>query len=349
MKRRGWKELSSIYIGTVIGAGFASGKEIIQFFSIFGYKGLFGLFLASTLFSIVGAVVLHRVYTYKIKNYEELITPIFGVRISRIIDIIVTLFLLIGFCVMLAGSGAIFKQEFNFSFNIGIYIMSIASLLTFMFSVKGVSVINTLLVPLLLIGITLIGLIVVFKEGLIFSNYQGTEITRTGNWVTSAVLYVSYNSICVIVIMSSLLSIIPSKKAAIKGGIMGGLGLGILASFILLTTLIFYSDIYKLEIPMIGIACKLGRWASYSYAVILWCSMFTTAISSGFGCIIRLTYIFKTNQKLIAFLFCFATMPLAKIGFTKLVSVFYPIFGYVGFLMLLFIIGNIVIKQGNKL
>jgi uncharacterized membrane protein YkvI len=38
------------YIGTVVGAGFASGQEILQFFSYFGYWGLVGLLLAAGLF-----------------------------------------------------------------------------------------------------------------------------------------------------------------------------------------------------------------------------------------------------------------------------------------------------------
>lgn len=36
---KNWVKIASIYIGTVIGAGFASGREIIEFFGIYGLKG----------------------------------------------------------------------------------------------------------------------------------------------------------------------------------------------------------------------------------------------------------------------------------------------------------------------
>ena len=36
-------KVAATYIGTVIGAGFASGQEILQFFSVFGNMGILGL------------------------------------------------------------------------------------------------------------------------------------------------------------------------------------------------------------------------------------------------------------------------------------------------------------------
>lgn len=345
MKTNGWGKLASIYIGTVIGAGFASGQEIIHFFSIFGFKGIWGIGLATVLFSSIGAIVLLRVYSRKIKGYEDFIFPIFGKKLGKIIEIIITLFLLTGFCVMLAGSGAIFSQQFNLSYNIGIYLMSIMTLLTFMFSVKGISTVNTILVPILLIGIVTVGLMIILKEGFVYSNYVGADITNTGNWVTSSILYVSYNSISAIVIMTSLLSIIPNKKTAIKGGVLGGLGLGLLALFILIPTLIKYTDIQGLEIPMIKIAEVLGNHGGFLYSFVLWFSMFTTAISNGYGCIKRLSHIFKVKQNLMACMFCILTMPLAKIGFANLVSTLYPLFGYLGLFMIISIIGNFIIKR----
>lgn len=345
MKIKSWGRITSVYIGTTVGAGFASGQEIVQFFSIYGYKGIFGILIATILFSIIGGVVLNRVYTKRISSYEDFIIPLFGARTGKGIEIIITVFLFTSFCVMLAGSGAIFFQQFKVSYNIGIYVMSICALLTFMFSIKGISAVNSVLVPLLLMGITSIGLLIILKEGLVFSNYNGAELTKTGNWFTSSILYVSYNSISAIVIMTSLLPIIPSREAGIKGGIMGGIGLGVLALFIIVPTLILYTDISNLEIPMLKIASNLGRKEGIIYTLVLWCSMFTTAIASGFGCVKRLSYFFKINQRMTAIIFCIITMPLAKIGFSNLVSNLYPLFGYLGFFMVTFILGNLIIKR----
>ncbi len=336
--KNSWKELASVYIGTVVGAGFASGQEIIQFFGVFGYKGIYGIILATALFSIVGAIVLSRVFRNKIKSYSEYITPLFGRRISKIMELIIISYLFIGFCIMLAGSGAVFKEQFNLPYNVGIYVMAFLCFLTLVFSVKGISFVNKIAVPFLIIGIILVGSGIILKEGFVFSNFNGVSITKTGNWVTSALLYVSFNSISAIVILASLLPIVDSEKQAVKGGIFGGLGLGVMAIFILLSTLILYTDVYGIEIPMIRVAGLLGKWSGYMYSAILWLAMFTTAIGNGFGCVNRITASSKKNQLFISAIFCIISIPLAKIGFSSLVSIIYPLFGYLGIFMLVYII-----------
>lgn len=344
MKDRGWNKIATIYIGTVIGAGFASGQEVIQFFGVFGYKSIMGLLLATILFSLVGAIILLKVYNNKIEGYEEYIRPVFGRKLGGIIELIITTSLFVGYVVMLAGSGAILHQQFGLSINIGIYLMALLTFTTFIFSVKGISAVNSILVPILLVGIVLIGTRVIMKEGLNFSNYHGATFTKTGNWATSAILYVSYNTITALVMMTSLLSLVNNRRTAIKGGVLGGIGLGVLAIFLLIPLLIYYTDVHTLEVPMLKVAESLGERIKYFYGIILWCAMFTTAIASGFGCIKRVSSTIKVNQTFVALIFCSITMPLAKIGFSKLVSTLYPIFGYLGLIILISIVATPLIS-----
>jgi len=338
--RSSWKELSSVYIGTVIGAGFASGQEIIQFFGVYGYKGIHGIILATSLFSMVGAIVLYQVYKNRITCYSEYVTPLFGKRISRFLEVIIISYLFISFCIMLAGSGALFNQHFNINSNIGIYLMAFLCFLTLAFSIKGVSFVNKLMVPLMIIGIVLVGVVVIGKEKFIFSNYYGVNMTKTGNWITSAILYVSYNTISSIVVLASLFPLINDEKQAIKGGILGGIGLGAMGLFILLPILILYNDVYSIEIPMIKAAQYLGSWGGYMYSIILWFAMFTTAIGNGLGCINKISSLVKENQLFVSAVFCIISIPFAKVGFSNLVSIIYPLFGYLGLFMLIFIIVN---------
>lgn len=336
--KNSWKELASVYIGTVVGAGFASGQEIIQFFGVYGYKGIYGVIFATILFSIMGAIVLSKVFKNKITSYSEYITPLFGRRISKIMELIIISYLFIGYCIMLAGSGAVFEEQFNLPFNIGIYVMAFLCFLTFIFSVEGISFVNKIVVPFLITGIIVIGSVVILKEGIVFSNFVGASITKTGNWVTSALLYVSFNSISALVILTSILPIIDNERQAKKGGIFGGLGLGAMAIFILLPILILYTDVFSIEIPMLKAAGILGQWSGYMYSAILWLAMFTTAIGNGFGCINRFIRAFKKNQLFTSANFCIISIPLAKVGFSSLVSMIYPLFGYLGLFMLVYII-----------
>ncbi|MBU5294310.1 YkvI family membrane protein [Anaerosalibacter bizertensis] len=326
-------KLAFIYIGTIIGAGFASGREIIDFFGVYGAKGIIGMVLSSFLFMFIGAFFLSKIYEKKINGYENLINNIFGEKLGFFIDTVIILSLFIGYCIMVSGSGALFNQEFNLSKNIGIYLMVILSFITFLFSLEGLSFINSILVPLLVLGIIYFGGNVIIEEGFIFSNLKGIEYTNKGNFITSSILYVGFNSLLLIVILSSLLPIITNKKVAIKGGLMGGGILGVLGCFILIPLLILYTQVYALDIPMLNISGYGGRIYSKIFSVILWLAMFTTAIANGFGFIERVSK--KRNHIFTSFLFCLSSIPLAKLGFSNLVATIYPIFGYFGGFILL--------------
>lgn len=52
-KRHDWSEawqIAAVYVGTVIGAGFATGREIMEFFTRYGTAGTVGIIISGCLF-----------------------------------------------------------------------------------------------------------------------------------------------------------------------------------------------------------------------------------------------------------------------------------------------------------
>ena len=45
-------KVASIYIATIVGAGFASGREIVQFFTSYYRGGFYGILLTGVLFAL---------------------------------------------------------------------------------------------------------------------------------------------------------------------------------------------------------------------------------------------------------------------------------------------------------
>ena len=60
-----------VIIGTLIGAGFASGQEIYLFFFSYGIKGIIGIIVSSILMGIIIYKTLVIVDTFDVKNYKE--------------------------------------------------------------------------------------------------------------------------------------------------------------------------------------------------------------------------------------------------------------------------------------
>ncbi|WP_406243142.1 hypothetical protein ACF3M2_04440 [Tissierella carlieri] len=333
---RKWMKIASIYVGTVIGAGFASGREIIEFFGVYGIKGIFGITISGILFSLIGGLLLLKIFNNKISGFEELICKIFGKKFGLILDNIMTIFLYTGFSVMVAGSGAIFEEELGLSFNLGIIVMIVLSFIVFLFSLEGFSFISSLLVPLLIIGIIFTSIYLNIKEGYYLSNINGVNLTLKGNFLSSSLLYLGSNSLIIIIVFSSLLSLIDSKKTAILGGVSGGIILFILGLSILSSMLVYYDEVATMDIPMLRICNYIGSGYGKFYSIILWAAMFTTALANGFGIINKVSK--SKYKKLIITLFCLLSIPLAKFGFSNLVATLYPISGVIGFVLLIFIL-----------
>lgn len=333
-----WKEIASVYIGTVIGAGFASGQEILQFFINYGYKGILGAIVSTILFMTIGAAVLLKMHNDKLDSYQQLIRPIMGRSLSNVAEFVILSYLFIGVCVMVAGSGALFSEQLNMPYNMGIIIMVALTLATVLYSVEGILKVNKILIPILLFGIISISLIVMLKKNFAFNDIN-IDVINNKNWIQSAVMYVSYNIISAFVVLSSLRSVVKSKKTAIKGGMMGGLGLGTLSIFIIIPILLLFKEVNTLEIPMLGVARYVNKRVVILYSILIWIAMFTTSVSNSFGFLRRICDIININFRLSAIVFCIVTIPVAKMGFSKLVNVFYPLFGYLSLiLMFLFII-----------
>ena len=60
-----------VIIGTLIGAGFASGKEIYLFFAKYGNYGIIGIFISAIITTIIIYKTLKIVKKYKINNYKD--------------------------------------------------------------------------------------------------------------------------------------------------------------------------------------------------------------------------------------------------------------------------------------
>lgn len=93
------------YLGAVVGAGFASGQEIVQFFVNYGSYGLPGALSATILFALMGGLLLYLAHCYRVSNYQDLLTKIAGERFGPVIDLLLAVFLFLGISTMFSASG----------------------------------------------------------------------------------------------------------------------------------------------------------------------------------------------------------------------------------------------------
>lgn len=330
-------KVAFLYMATIIGAGFASGQEIIQFFSMYYAGGFFGIVLAGLLFSIVGYVVLNKVYTERISCYDEFLFPMAGYFLGRLMEFIVMLFMSCLMCVMVAGLGNILVELTGLDYRYCVAISAAAALLAIMTNIKGIVTISTFVSPVLIAGIIFVGFYILASKDTSVFNISDKVRLVTDNWVFSAILYVSYNTLLSTVIMSRMLPYLKTNRVGKWGGIFGG-GMLCITALILNSALYsFYPHSIISEIPVLGIIQNNSRLLANIYSIILILAMYTSAVTAGYCLTERISTKMKINYKLVGAVLCAVVIPMSSLGFSSLIAALYPVFGYLG-LFLLFVI-----------
>lgn len=323
-------KVASIYMATIIGAGFASGQEIVQFFTAYEKGGFYGILLAGILFSVIGCLVLDKVYRGRIRNYNEFIYPLLGMKTGRFVEAAATVFMFCLFCIMIAGAGNILYTKLGISYLVSVFIMAFLCMFFMSGSIKGIAALSTAVTPVLIIGILATGIYVVIFRDISTFSFTGILKGLRYNWFASAILYVGYNSIMSIMLMSGMLVYLKSEKTARLGGALGGLMLCFAALVLYAALFLNNSARSDAELPFLQLVTKYDIMMGILYSGLLWLAMFLSAATSGYCFVDRVCERTGNSRFLITAVICAAAIPLSTVGFSKLIAYIYPVFGYLG-------------------
>ena len=324
-----------VIIGTMIGAGFASGQEMYLFFFSHGIKGLIGILISSTILGIVIYKTLQIENKYEIETYKEFLDILIkkNKKASNIVNTTINIFILITFFIMIAGFGAYFEQELGINSLIGSTTLAIITFCIFMKGVNGVVKANEILVPILIIFLVVIG-IMNLKDLPIFELQNYIINTNNTKYYLNAILYSSYNSILLIPVLLTLKDYIKNKKQILKISIISTIIIILLSVIVFLLLVKVDIDITKLEMPAVYVVSNMFKIFKYIYGFIILGSIFTTTISLGTSFLKNVTKTKKSYTQ-IAVIMCISAVLVSKIGFSNLVNSLYPIFGYLGIIQIL--------------
>lgn len=339
MKKEGVStfKVAATYIGTIIGAGFATGQEMLQFFSKFGVFGIIGLIITTILFIIFGHIIMDLGKKLNAKSHLEIIKYSGGKLFGTLIDIIITFFLFGALTAMIAGTGALFTQQFHISSIYGNIIMTLITLITVFTGINGVINSISFVVPFLLIAVigTSVFTMIQTPPNIFAVAPIASENGLIANWLLAAILYVSYNTIISIAVLGPLGVKAQNSKAIRNGAILGGLGLGLGSIMIFLALSSDITNISGIQVPMIYIAGNISTFAQVIYTIVLIAEIYTTAVGSLYGFVSRVTDKKKSRKwKLIIIGVSIAAFLASQLGFSNLVKYLYPLVGYGGIILL---------------
>ncbi|WLR41878.1 hypothetical protein LC087_13675 [Bacillus carboniphilus] len=318
-----------LILGTVIGAGYASGRELWQFF---GFESGLAILLFSIFFSISCYVVMSISYEEKSNHFFPVLERLIGRKLSYVYDVIILLYLYTTTVVMIAGGGATL-QLFSIPYWGGVVLFCIPLILLFFWDVKGLFRLNNVIIPILIVGLVFI--LVSFQ--LNHPHSWNFQLDQQYKW-PSAFTFTSLNILSLIAVLSAIGKEMKGKTEAKIVSITSGVILGGL-SFLYNESLLQVANLLvDYEIPLFAILHDSPITMLIAVSAMLLFAIFTTAVSGVFGMATRFKGGWNLPLWMLAFLFVLLMIPFTKFGFATLVTTLYPLFALVNLYLLVAIL-----------
>lgn len=358
-----WKRvliLAGAVIAFTIGSGFATGQEIIQYFTAYGTKSLLVIAVFAVAFLYYNFNFAKAGAEQKFERGNDVYKYFCGKYVGTFCDYYSTIFCYMSFWVMIGGAASTLHQEYGLPQWVGAVILTVLTILTVVGGlnslVDAIGIVGPIIV-VLCIGIGLITCISdggniaagleVIKEGAYEGAEAGETIKNAGaNWLISGLSYAGF----VLLWFASFTAALgaKNKKKDLNYGIIGGtvavcvaIALVSFAQIANINTPMANGAAYvwNADIPNLILAMEIWKPFSAIFAIVVFAGIYTTAVPLLYNPAARFAKEGTSQFKIL-------TIVLGIIGlnvglflpFRVLVNVIYVLNGYVGAVLILFMI-----------
>lgn len=318
------RQLGVSFAGCFLGAGYVSGREMWQFFGRFGGVGWLGLALSIALLGGTALLLLTLVRRTGSHELSFLMVPWQLPVLKGVLDLFSVLLLFGVVTIMTAGTGAALHQ----AFGLPVWLCSLLFALTIgalsLSGLRGMISIFSFAVPALVLCTVGFGAgALLLLPGSPCPEYQGGIW-----WFPSALAFSAYNMFSAAAILAPLGHRVPSRHLP-KGIGLGCIMLLMVAAPILLA-LNHYPGAAGAEFPMLTVVTAISPRLSIPYLFLLLIAMSITAFSCFLAGMERISAKLSPDGKRTVVRFFAASAAAwaaSLLGFGKLISLIYPVFG----------------------
>lgn len=349
-------KLVGAYLGFLIGSGVATGQEIMQYYTPYGYWMLATAVVIAIIFIVANYCFSLAGRDGNLTKGSNVFSYYCGNKIGKAFEIFTVLFCYMSYVVMISGASATLQEQYNVPAIIGTAIIVVLVGLTVAFGLNKIVDIVGLITPIMLILIVaMVAIGLIKKIDIIPANIEliknGTiEVTKAGpNWITSAF---SNGGFCILWLasFSAALGKTEDFKVLTKANIISSI-IVVLTNSIIGFALIAYIDkVASLQIPNLYIVKQIMPLAANVFGILIFAAIYTSAcplLWSGVeGFAKEGTKKFRIVTAILAIV---GGLIALYIPFNLLMHYIYMINGYLGFVVLIIMLVRIATgKLNNK-
>ena len=329
-------------MASLIGSGFATGQELIQYFVSKGWMGLLSIFVMFLGFAFMGYTLFTTGYSYqdKLENTNDIFALYSNKVIGKFYEYLSIVVIFLTYTVMIAGAGATLNQQFDTPVIVGSILMFVVVAGVVMLGLEALTSILGRLGPMIAIVAMLLGiygLITNFNElanvaNSIESTLANGEIqTSSGNWFLSGLNYVGYNLILFAGFLSQTGGEANSRKDAAYSGLIGGgfFSIAILVSYF--GFMASFNLVGTSAVPTLSLANEVYPYLAYFFVIIIMIGIFTTAVTLLWNSVSNFSEDGSKKHKILTLIIGLIGLIIGSmISFSSLLKIVYNIAGYFG-------------------
>ena len=364
--------VASVWFGTHVGAGFATGNQILNYYVQYGWTAVLFPLISMGVLAYVIYVIMKFARLRGLDNYSdtfrELWQPYPWLSIS--FEIFYIIIILAAVAAAISGAGLLVDDLFGFTGSNGVasiqstIIVAAILIVLCLFGVKLIIAASTVLTIgiLLTAGIMIVVGIANRPDAVLaaFTAEPTNTNTLEGFW-RGAVIYCGFQCVSIPAMIAAAVTLNQKgvKKAGVLGGIMNG-GMLALSGLMLLG---WKDDIIaagQQALPNLVICNEIGwSWLVACYSILLFCAFISTCVTLIYTMILRIDKKFfvrsniheKVRMAVIGVVMVAICMSLSFIGISDIITYAYGYDGYLALVAIVFpviIIGNIKNKKYVK-
>jgi len=320
-----------------MGSGFATGQEILQFFTSSGIKGI----LSTIIFLVITGSSTYFIASAGQKEQFENPFDIFVYYCGKWIgNFYIWLSVVVMYCVLiviLAGAGASLHQFYGVPTYAGIIIIGVLALSTVLLGVqKIIRIISSLSFVQILFLLILggYGITSLAKDpNIILKNSELIQVaaikTPSPHWALSAILYAFFTTIVIVPFLVSSVTIVNNLKEARIATISGTVIFTLSIIILIIAELIYYKIFVGKQVPTLAIAYHISPYFGSAFTLIIVIASYS-AVSSNLLIITRRFAAYKTKKyNIVAFvLILVAIICSGAVPFALLINILFPTLAY---------------------
>lgn len=356
-------KFAGAFVAFLIGSGYASGQEIMQFFTAYGIWSIGGLLIALVLFAWLGKVLMNYGHRHRDLGPDHMADQGFryycGKYFGTFLAWFIPIFLLLVCIVMTSGAGATLAQYFGLPNWVGSAGMCALVLVTNFFGFKRIVDVIGIVGPVIIVFSVVIATVAIAANpgGLAEAGEHAATFAGMANatggaplWALAGLLYVAYNVTGSLPFFTQTGGTACSAREAKWGGIVGGIafiGAAILMNAALLCHI---EDVAQLEVPTLFLSDLISPVISIVFAVILMGGIYSTAAPMMWTSVNRFAPEGTKRNKivLVAFSVIIMLVVLSPLSYGQLMGIVYPYTGYIGIVFIVCVIVRQAIEAYNK-